>query len=255
MLTIRLSGGIILAYTSFRVLKGEKMKKAIISALCLVILFMTGCGATTGAAATGNQQGTDIRNTDGPDVPKVIVINHKNKAFGLDQPAWLMDVLEDNYDSFKEKFNCHEDIIIKVQDNGPDLDLVQSWMENADFNAGVAATFHTAAMNKFSGVLSDREKTQKTITAVASKAEFSGFRKVADYWTLLRTIDNKSDKVTDEYHVIQIYSINKELYKKQINSLIDEIVNEFESGDRQQAENMADALVAELMKDGKVTRE
>jgi len=223
-----------------------------IAVLCIVAFAIISCGTTAKAAtepapkAAETTQASVSQPAANPAIPQTVIIDYKNKAFGAPMPEWFMDALEDDYDSFKEKFNCQDSTVFKIEGKGANLELVQSWLQNAEFNYQIASSLQTIVEERFSGVLSNREKSQKAIYASATKAKFAGFQKKTDFWALQRIIDNTNNTVKDEYNVVQFYTIDRELYQKLLSNYLDTIIKDFDSADQQKAEAMADNLAKEL---------
>ena len=223
-----------------------------IAVLCIVAFAIISCGTTAKAAtepapkAAETTQASVSQPAANPAIPQTVIIDYKNKAFGAPMPEWFMDALEDDYDSFKEKFNCQDSTVFKIEGKGANLELVPSWLQNAEFNYQIASSLQTIVEQRFSGVLSNREKSQKAIYASATKAKFAGFQKKTDFWALQRIIDNTNNTVKDEYNVVQFYTIDRELYQKLLSNYLDTIIKDFDSADQQKAEAMADDLAKEL---------
>ena len=222
-----------------------------IAVLCLLIFALASCGTTSKAKAqepapAETAPAAAVQPAPNPAIPQTVIIDYKNKAFGAPMPDWFMDVLQDDYDAFKEKFNCKDATVFKIEGKGENLELVQSWLQNAEFNYQIASSLQTIVEQRFSGVLSNKEKTQKAIYASSTKAKFAGFQKKTDFWAQQRIIDNTKNTVKDEFNVVQLYVIDKELYEKLLSSYLDTIIKDFDSADQQKAEAMADALAKEL---------
>jgi hypothetical protein len=222
-----------------------------IAVLCLIAIALISCGTTSKAAketppAAEPAQPAVAQQAANPAIPQTVIIDYKNKAFGAPMPEWFMDALQDDYDSFKEKFNCKDATIFKIEGKGTNLELVQSWLQNAEFNYQIATSLQTIVEQRFSGVLSNKEKTQKAIYASSTKAKFAGFQKKTDFWAQQRIIDNVKNTVKDEYNVVQFYTIDKELYQKLLSNYLDTIIKDFDSADQKKAEAMADDLAKEL---------
>ena len=227
----------------------EKTKAIVM--LCIVVLILASCGTTAKAANQEPAPATETasavtQQAANPAIPQTVIIDYKNKAFGAPMPEWFMDALQDDYDSFKEKFNCKDATIFKIEGKGTNLELVQSWLQNAEFNYQIASSLQTIVEQRFSGVLSNKEKTQKAIYASSTKAKFAGFQKKTDFWAQQRIIDNVKNTVKDEYNVVQFYTIDKELYQKLLSSYLNTIIKDFDSADQKKAEAMADDLAKEL---------
>ena len=227
----------------------EKTKAIVL--LCIVVLILASCGTTAKAANQEPAPATETasavtQQAANPAIPQTVIIDYKNKAFGAPMPEWFMDALQDDYDSFKEKFNCKDATIFKIEGKGTNLELVQSWLQNAEFNYQIATSLQTIVEQRFSGVLSNKEKTQKAIYASSTKAKFAGFQKKTDFWAQQRIIDNVKNTVKDEYNVVQFYTIDKELYQKLLSNYLDTIIKDFDSADQKKAEAMADDLAKEL---------
>lgn len=183
-------------------------------------------------------------------------IDWKGAAVAADIPQWVVDAIASDYDSLEagdlaSKLKGNYYVIVEGDRNrtdmktSKDLKLLESSV-NAQYMVQIAQTLNNGVDQRFSGVLSANEDTQKQLTATATQATFTGFHCVGDYWILQRISDSKRDTTTDTYRVVQIYACEKSLWEQQAAAYIRRLGMEADSEDLKKAGEMADDIAAGL---------
>ena len=204
------------------------MKKSHIIALSLITftaLFVTSCATTP-----------KVKNISGP----VEIIEHKGTAFGVAQPEWVATVLgTPNQKTLSKALGIDKHIWV-VSKSGENLDFVKTWADQVDASAEIGASIKQGISDfvggKMNGEDSDVEETIERYSARASTITISGLNKETDWWVLGRTEMQKKADSDYKYTYIVIYSIDEDLYAKQIKKA-------FEGED----DRIVDELIAYLM--------
>ena len=122
----------------------------------------------------------------------------------------------------REAARLRQQVIVVVQEDGADLNGVQLAASKIDAQTTISALISTRVKDTFAGAqVGDKDKIEtymeRAVKSV-SEATFSGFTQENDWWAKLQTFtaDGKPDKQI--YRDIQIWGIDKDLLKKQIDS-------------------------------------
>ncbi len=183
------------------------MKKLIYSiTIFLVSVFMT-------VSCVSTPKTTEIFGT-------TEIIEHKGTAFGVSQPEWVGAVLTTtNQDVLKKVLNIDKHIW-KVSKSGENLDFVKTWADQVDARAEITASIQQGVSDfvgaKMKGDQEEIEETIERFSARASAIIVSGLNKETEWWVLSRTTLDKKNNVKPKYTYIVIYSLDEDLYAKQI---------------------------------------
>ena len=230
------------------------MKKTNISlaaVLASAAICLAGC-ASTPASSSEPQQNL-------PPASKSVTrenIDWKGAAVNAEIPDWVVDAIASDYAALEsgtlsQKLKGKYYVIVEGdrnrndQKSTKDLKLLESSV-NAQYMVQIAQTLNNGVDQRFSGVLSANEDTQKQLTATATQATFTGFQNVGDYWILQRITDSKKNTATDTYRVVQIYACDKDLWEQQAAAYIKKLGMESDSEDLKKAGEMADNIAAGL---------
>jgi uncharacterized membrane-anchored protein len=147
------------------------------------------------------------------------IIEHKGTAFGRDYPKWMDSALDgpkavEKLPDFANKY------IVVVQEDGMDLAGAQLAASRLNAQTTISALISTRVKDTFAGAqVGDKDKIEtymeRAVKSV-SEATFTGFAMESDWWAKLQTFtaDGKTDKQV--YRVIQIWGIDKDMLKKQV---------------------------------------
>jgi len=151
------------------------------------------------------------------------IIEHKGTAFGQDYPKWMSAAL-DGPKAVEKLPDYANKYIVVVQEDGADLTGAQLAASRLDAQTTIAALISTRVKDTFAGAqVGDKDKIEtymeRAVKSV-SEATFTGFAMESDWWAKLQTFtsDGKADKQV--YRVIQIWSIDQDSLKQQINAVL-----------------------------------
>lgn len=225
-------------------MKKVRLMVAIIAGIVFV-LTVVGC-------ATGKTSEQETKNQK-----KQLLIEYENidwdgAVAGKDMPEWPyyledegLDALDD-YPGIREKIGNNKFFL--TQGANKDKKLAREEARNT-LSFQIAQQLNTNAITTFDEVIDDREQAQETINAVASKAVFTGFERVAETWVFRLKIDHtKNDKTTEEYTYYDIFVCDRDVFQRQLDKYLSEIIGEVvKSENMQRANQLRDGLVNELM--------
>jgi hypothetical protein len=147
------------------------------------------------------------------------VLEHKGTAYGRDLPKWV-DAAIDGAKAVEKLPDYANKYIVIVQASGMDLDGTQLAASRLNAQTTIASLISTRVKDTFAGAqVGDKDKIEtymeRAVKSV-SEATFTGFVMEGDWWTKLQTFtsDGKPDK--QEYRVIQLWDIDKDSLKKQV---------------------------------------
>lgn len=151
------------------------------------------------------------------------IIEHKGTAFGRDYPKW-MDAALDGPKAVEKLPDFANKYIVVVQEDGQDLAGAQLAASKLNAQTTIAALISTRVKDTFAGAqVGDKDKIEtymeRAVKSV-SDATFTGFSMESDWWAKLQTFtsDGKADKQI--YRVIQIWGIDKDLLKQQVDKIL-----------------------------------
>lgn len=162
------------------------------------------------------------------------IIEHKGTAFGVATPQWVADVIgTPNQKNLQKTLGIKKHIWV-VTKSGENLNFIKTWADQVDARAEIAASIQQGVADfvgaKMEGDGSDVEENIKRYSARASAISISGLNKETDWWVRSRTRIQKKNNEGDKYTYIVIYSMDENLYAKQIkkafNGEDDKVVNE-----------------------------
>lgn len=147
------------------------------------------------------------------------IIEHKGTAFGRDYPKW-MDAALDGPRAVEKLAEYANKYVVVVQEEGMDLSGAQLAASKINAQTTLSALISTRVKDTFAGAqVGDKDKIEtymeRAVKSV-SEATFTGFAMESDWWAKLQTFtpDGKADKQV--YRVIQLWAIDKDVLKKQI---------------------------------------
>ncbi len=157
------------------------------------------------------------------------IIEHKGSAWGVEIPEWTKTVLmTPNQKTLKKALGLSEMKIWVLTKNGQNLDFLQTWVDQVDARAEIAASIkqvigdRVKADMKASSGDSDVEKNIDRVSERIASAAVVGLEKETDWWTCNRHLKPgvKKGKANDDY-VLQytymvIYAMEEKLFKEQV---------------------------------------
>ena len=165
------------------------------------------------------------------------ILEHKGTVFGVAQPEWVGTVLATPDQKTLSKalgINKHIWVVTK---SGESLDFVKTWADQVDARAEIGASIKQGISDfvgaKMEGEASGVEETIERYSARASTIKISGLNKETDWWVRGYTQLDKKEGNEPKYTYMVIYSIDEDLYQKQIkeafkgedDAVIDELID------------------------------
>jgi len=151
------------------------------------------------------------------------ILEHKGTAFGRDYPKW-MDAALDGPKAVEKLPDFANKYIVVVFEDGQDLTGAQLAASRLNAQTTISALISTRVKDTFAGAqVGDKDKIEtymeRAVKSV-SDATFTGFAMESDWWAKLQTFtsDGKADKQV--YRVIQVWGIDKDVLKKQIDNIL-----------------------------------
>lgn len=161
-----------------------------------------------------------------PTIGKFEILQHKGTTLGvMTPPAWVEAAV--NGPRAVEKLPDYKDMYVTVVDfSGPNLQGVQLKIQNMDAAAEISRYLSTRVKDTFAGAqvgdTKDIETYFERTVKLVSEARFSGFRPMSDWWVQLRWYKPDKPKVFDhdEFRVIQLFAIDKNVLKEQLDKIL-----------------------------------
>lgn len=184
------------------------------------------------------------------------LIDWKGASIGQDVPAWVYDAVDDNKNALEKIDALQGKVIFIYEGRGKNLNLLKSWINNFDAQAGFARSIKNTVISSFGGVqqgsINDEESDAylEELVGTFSKAKITGLAKQMDYWVETRIIDNDAKTSEDIYQYFVVYAMEKEDYRFLIDQALGKVdaKTEKEKELKQEVENIAlAAAVYDLM--------
>lgn len=172
--------------------------------------------------------------------PDYRIVDSKAMATGMAQaPKWYDAAMNSNA-AVKELYP--DNIPVVVTGDGTNLEAIKFELETFGASrelAGRLSTYvsSTAGQTINSDGNASIKKALSSFTAVASKVEFSGLEKEADYWLLKENKDGSR-----VYTYVVLYLMPQALYNQQI----DAILNEMPDADKEVIQPLVDKAKKEI---------
>lgn len=187
------------------------------------------------------------------------VIDWDGAVVGKDLAKWPYNLTNDglealeDYPGIKEKVGDNKYFITNGENTNKKLAREEA--RNA-LSFQLAQQLNTRAIATFNQVIddNDKEQAQETINATASKAQFTGFERVAETWVFRLKTDKRKDKTTEEYTYYELFVCDRDVFKQQVDKYLSEIAGKVvKPEDMQKANELRDELVNEFANNDKAT--
>jgi uncharacterized membrane-anchored protein len=151
------------------------------------------------------------------------ILEHKGTAFGRDYPKWMEAAL-DGPKAVEKLPDFANQYIVVVQEEGQDLSGAQLAASRLNAQTTISALVSTRVKDTFAGAqVGDKDKIEtymeRAVKSV-SDATFTGFSMESDWWAKLQTFDSKGKADKQVYRIIQVWGIDKDLLKQQIDKIL-----------------------------------
>ncbi len=145
---------------------------------------------------------------------------------------------------------------ILAEGENSDKKLAREEARNS-YSFQIAQMLNTVALTTYNEVIDNNEKTQATLQATASEAQFTGWERIGETWVQVRTVDNdKNGKITDTYRYYCLFACDKESFEAQAKMYLSKLLGEVvESKNRQKVEEYTDNCVKKVSNKGSLSTE
>lgn len=194
--------------------------------------------------------------------PTVEIVEHKGSAWGIDQPSWVAEVIGTvNQKSLCKALGLTDKKIWVLTRSGEELEFLQNWVDQVDARSEIAAAINQRIEDSVIAELkgSDSKIDSKELERISKRAanvNTAGLEKETDWWTKTRQLDVDVKKAKDDndyryqYNYLVIYSMNEDLFRKQLNISLENIKNEIPN-----AEELIRKVTEEVMEQSVVKAE
>ncbi|WP_296328965.1 hypothetical protein [uncultured Treponema sp.] len=182
------------------------------------------------------------------------ILEHKGTAWGVAQPEWVGTVLTTpNQKTLKKALGLTDKKIWVLTKNGSNLDFLQTWVDQVDARAEIAASIKQTIGDKIKASMAgtssdtDIEKTIERESERLAVTSVAGLEKETDWWTRNRRLKDdvkkgeSSDDYITQYSYMVVYAMDEELFVKQLNNGFKNIKDIDVSGEIQ--ENIKNSLI------------
>jgi uncharacterized protein (UPF0335 family) len=200
-----------------------------LAAAVVAAMVFTGCKSS---APPGTGQGSGSAAPVQSQAVQYVRIDYQGAAIGSDIPTWVESAVNSDLEAIKRISRFQGRVPFVDYGSGQNLDLLRSWVNNFNIQAGVSRRITNYVEAQFGGALTGNKDTPenqnyiKEIIASLSSTQFSGLAKEMDYWIKLRIIDNSKKTESEEYRYYVVYSMAETDLQYQIDMAIGKITAE-----------------------------
>ncbi len=157
------------------------------------------------------------------------ILEHKGTAWGVAQPEWVGTVLTTpNQKTLKKALGLSDKKIWVLTKNGTNLDFLQTWVDQVDARAEIAASIKQTIGDKIKASMAgtsadtDLEKTIERESERLAVTSVAGLEKETDWWTRNRRLKDdiqkgeSSDDYITQYSYMVVYAMDEALFTKQL---------------------------------------
>lgn len=170
------------------------------------------------------------------------ILQHKGTVLGVNTPPnWVVAAMEgpkavEKLPDYKDKY------VVVVDVTGKDLEGTRLAAQRLNADTEIARFLSIRVKDAFAGAqVGDKDKIETYMERVVksvSETRFSGFRLESDWWVQIRWYkpDGKKTFDRDEFRVMQLYTIEKDLLMEQLRKILDsENANEPKTPEKERA--------------------
>ncbi|GHT85958.1 hypothetical protein FACS1894137_10900 [Spirochaetia bacterium] len=151
-----------------------------------------------------------------------VIVDYKGAVLGSDIPDWVNAAVDDDLERITRIPRFKGKVPFIDYGEGQNLDLLRSWVNNFNAQAGVSRRISNMVQANFGGEQLGNKNTPennnfvKEIIATFSNTDIKGLAREMDYWIKLRTIDKSKGTETEAISYYVVYSIAEEDLNYQI---------------------------------------
>ncbi len=197
-------------------MKKRELLVIMVVVLAIVGLVLVGCAGKKEAPAPKGELKVE------PQVYPPKVIEHKTSSFGGNPPDWVFATQEDleKSDKFKGQY------VFIFDEKGENLDGLKAWTRSFAAASEVARMVSTRVKNKFAGAqVGDKDMVEtymEEVVQVLAEAQYSGAKKVDDFWVLQQTFTDEGKPDKKEYRYLLLYAVPREQIDEAIKRALEE---------------------------------
>ena len=167
-----------------------------------------------------------------PKVSKTVereMIDWKGASIGSELPDWVYSAVDNDVLALSTLPQFENKIIYFAEDQGQNLDLLKSWVNNFNVQASFSRELSNFVIAKFGGEQNGSKNEDEVqmylneLVASCSKAEINGLGKKLDYWVKTRYIDKELDTVKDVYQYFVVFAIDKDDFRLQMDRVLGKV--------------------------------
>lgn len=157
---------------------------------------------------------------------KTEMIDWKGASIGSELPDWVYSAVDNDVLALSTLPQFENKIIYFAEDQGQNLDLLKSWVNNFNVQASFSRELSNFVIAKFGGEQNGSKNEEEVqmylneLVASCSKAEINGLGKKLDYWVKTRYIDKELDTIKDVYQYFVVFAIDKDDFKLQMDRVL-----------------------------------
>ena len=182
--------------------------------LALLVIVLGGCGTTAKAkvdenAGSSKETAPIVKITENAD--EVVVVDWSDRTLGESSiPAWLKDMSRGNSDTFKENWKVDASRVIKFSRAAAATEATAQALSRAGFAYTQAAELSQKVIGRVGQGLNDMGQLEALYVAASeTKAEMTGLREEHGFCQKVRTTNNATKEVSEEYIYYTVYSMSK----------------------------------------------
>ena len=192
----------------------------------IVVIILAACGS---APVAGTGPGSGSPPPAQSNQIQRIIVDYQGAAIGSEIPVWVNAAIDFDLEAIKRIPRFEGKVPIVELGIGQNLDLLRSWVNNFNAQAGISRRIVNYVEASFGGEqLGDKDKPEnrnfvKDVVSTFSAAQFSGLAREMEYWTKLRIIDHGKGTETEDYRYFVVYSISEADLQYQIDQVMGRI--------------------------------
>ncbi|MCQ2602068.1 MAG: hypothetical protein MJ184_11975 [Treponema sp.] len=159
------------------------------------------------------------------------VLEHKGSMWGVAQPKWVDVVMATpNQKTLTKELGIDKHIWVLAR-SGENLDFLQTWVDQVDARAEIAASIKQVVIDTVNASLESesKETVEKALERYSDRGAIitiAGLNKETEWWTRTRSRFDQESDYEIKYNYLVIYSLDEELYQKQIETAFKDLGDE-----------------------------
>jgi len=161
-----------------------------------------------------------------------VLIEDKGTAYGIKTPKWVAAAVIGGPKEIEKLSDYKNVVVIIAQFEAQNLQSAQLLAERMQAQTEMASYLSTRVKDAFKGAnVADADSKnfgvygERFIASVA-EATYSGFRKDTDWWVKVQSYSDDGKPGIQTYRVIQLWTIEKEMMKKQFDIMLSSLQGE-----------------------------